>query len=171
MENKDLQEQEVSRVDTGLSFELKSLIDADKAQLENISKYLVSQVADGYIDPVKAFLHNRKIHELAKMNEANLRPYFNDHANVAKGETSIQYNVKITQAETGVKYDYSACGDKIYDKIIKDLEELTEKKKERELFLKSVKSTTGVFDPETSEAWKVEPPIKSGTLGYKTELK
>ena len=166
-----LQEQEAANSNNGLSFELKSLIDADKAKIENISKYILSQVAEGVLDPIQAFLHNKKILELAKLNEINLRPYFNDHANVSKGETSIQYNVKITQAETGVSYDYSTCGDLTWNKLTADLARIKEEIKERESFLKSVKKETGCFDPETSESWVVTSPVRSGTLGYKTELK
>jgi len=166
-----MKEEELENNNSGLSFELQSLIQADKALITDISKHIVAKVANGELDPVKAFLHNKKILELATLNDKNLRPYFNDHAKVSKGETSIQYNVKISQAETGVKYDYKVCGDKIYDDLMEEKEKLDIKIKEREAFLKTIKSKTGVFDPDTSEGWEINPPLRSGTLGYKTELK
>lgn len=168
---KDLQDPQIAEQSNELTFEVKSLLQADKAVITDISKHLVARIANGELDPVRAFLHNKKILELATLNDKNFRPYFNDHARVGKGETLVQYNVKITQAETGVHYDYSACEDLTYNSIMEEFERISALKKEREEFLKTIKKETGAFDPETSESWVIKPPIKSGTLGFKTELK
>ena len=47
--------------------------------------------------------------------------------------------------ETGVKYDYAACGDAEYDEICAEVEKWTNKKKEREEFLKTIKPDQTVF--------------------------
>ena len=41
--------------------------------------------------------------------------------------------------EAGVKYDYSNCEDVIWNDIDKHIQELTEQRKEREAFLKTIK--------------------------------
>jgi hypothetical protein len=45
---------------------------------------------------------------------------------------------KLNQQETGVKYFYEDCGDMVYFDLIKQQEELKEKIKERETYLKNI---------------------------------
>ena len=165
----NLQEQESE--ETGLTFELKNLIHADKSGIEDLSKAIVQQVADGDLDPTYAFIHAKKINELSTLLVNNIKPYMVDKNMPSKGEKLVMYNVEFTQAEVGVKYDYSGTGDRVYEEIMERFNKVKAEKDEREKFLKTIKKPTGTYDTETGEGWEIQPPVKSGTVSVKTELK
>jgi len=167
----EMSEEELSKQESGLTLELQSLMQADKARITDVSQNLVDKVAKGMIDPVKAFIHAKKIHETATLLVENLRPYLNAHLNVAKGETLTMYNIEFTQAELGVKYDYKSCGDPEYEEIMKEFEKIDKRKKAKEKELKGITKARTELDEDTGELIKINPPIKTGAMGYKTELK
>lgn len=69
--------------------------------------------------------------------------------------------------ETGVKYDFDACGDPIYNELAKQKAELDEKLKERTAFLKTIKQSMTVVDDNTGEVASIYAPIKSSTTSFK----
>lgn len=61
------------------------------------------------------------------------------------GKEGIEnHSAKIITKEVGIKYDYSVCNDDEWNVINTRIEQLTEQRKERELFLKSIKQPIGV---------------------------
>jgi hypothetical protein len=79
-------------------------------------------------------------------------------------------------AETGTKYDYSVCGDPIWNRLTSEVETLKEKLKEREVYLKTIKKVTpvgNVLDNDTSELHEnveLYPPVKTSTSSFKQTL-
>lgn len=79
--------------------------------------------------------------------------------------------VKFELMEAGTRYDYTKCGDPIYNELIKRLEVLKAEVKEREGFLKGVPdSGITVLDNETGEVVTVYSPTKTSTSTYKITL-
>lgn len=156
----------------GLTFQLASLYDADKKTIQGISKQIEQRVKDGELDSVKAFIHARKGTELFKDLEERLRPHMESDATVPAGEEGLtMFNCHLQRADTGVKYDYAHCNDAIWNKLDADIKVLSEAKKEREAYLKSIKAKTDELDEETGEAWSINPPIRTGRSGIKVSLK
>lgn len=73
--------------------------------------------------------------------------------------------------ETGVKYDFSSCGDSEYNSLIEQKRVLDEKIKEREALLKRIpyRGTT-LLDEDTGEYYHINPPVRSATEGYITKF-
>src|SRR6185312_2065969 len=91
-----------------------------------------------------------------------------------KGYTSPS-GAKLECAETGSKYDYSACNDLEYVFLTNRLELASKEVKERETFLKAIPQSglpQEKLDEETGELikWTVYPPSKSSTSSYKITL-
>lgn len=166
-----LREFEDANTETGLTLELGSLMQADKALIGDISRHLVDRVACGELDAVKAFIHAKKILEVATSLVDNIRPYLANHLNIAKGEKLVMYNVEFAQTETGVKYDYLSSNDPEYKAIHEEFEILKKKKEAKEKELKAMTTSKTLYDEDTSELIKITPPIKKGKLGYTTEIK
>lgn len=80
------------------------------------------------------------------------------------------YGAKIEVAELGTKYDFEGCGDKEWEYLDKQFKELSEKKKAREFFLKTIKKPMSIVHNETGECYDIIPPIKSSTTGLKFTL-
>jgi hypothetical protein len=78
--------------------------------------------------------------------------------------------------ESAGKYDFSTCGDPVWNRLNAEAEKIDIKKKERESFLKSLKKMTkieNIIDPDTSELFEnveLYPPIKNSTSTYKQTM-
>ena len=81
-------------------------------------------------------------------------------------------SAKIELAETGVKYDFSKCGDFIFDQLSQQLESIEAQLKERKEFLKTVPSSgLSILDETTGQVNTVYPPSKTSSSTYKITLK
>lgn len=96
----------------------------------------------------------------------------------AEGDQKVvttKFGSKYSLAETGTKYDYSKCGDVLYNYYAKEAARIDKLIKEREKFLKSLTAPIKVSypDPETGEMHEdVEliPPTKTSTSSFKLEI-
>ena len=75
---------------------------------------------------------------------------------------------RLEEAESGVKYDYSMCGDSKLRDMYETLEALKVDIKEREMMLRSMPAS-GLADPETGEV--LFPPARSSKTIIKTTFK
>ena len=78
------------------------------------------------------------------------------------GKATIN-GAEVIKKETGTKYDYEACGDAKWSNYAHIISSATESRKEREAFLKALKTPLTVADEETGEIVTLNPPIKSST--------
>lgn len=95
--------------------------------------------------------------------------------NGEKGKFVSKYGTKFSLQEVATKYDYTKCGDPIWTNLNAQIEELKEKIKVRETFLKSLTTAVQMSFPDPSTGELLEnvnlfPPVKSSTSSYKTEL-
>ena len=72
--------------------------------------------------------------------------------------------------EAGTKYDYTSCKDSEWADLQRQLEDVKDRIKDRETFLKSIKKPLDVLDKESGEVTQIFPPIKTSTSTYKAEL-
>ena len=109
----------------------------------------------------------KKLDELSKQYNEKVRQLVSGKIKLQKGESYIKYDVEITEEETGVRYDYSKCNDAEWNQLNDQIEPLLAQRKQREEFLKTIRKE--FVDEETGEI--IQPPIRSGKLGYKLSLK
>lgn len=163
-------EPETAPEERGLSFNISSLLDASKQQITDISKSIVQRVADGEIDVFKAYLHNKKILELATLNEKNLRPHINSKGIPKAGLT--MYNVSFTAKSDASKWDFSECKDREYENLLSDMEVLKEKIKKKETVLKNMDKPEERVDTDTGETYTVYPAKEiTGAENFAASLK
>ena len=89
-----------------------------------------------------------------------------ERAKYGKGECAV-LGFKITEMEAGTSYEYSGCGDVIWDDLNNQMTVLKEKMKDRESFLKAIKEPTDLIDRATGETFLVVPPVKRSTTVLK----
>lgn len=85
------------------------------------------------------------------------------------GKMAVENGVEFTIAEAGVKYDYSA--NEKWVEITKQIDELAEKRKKMEAFIKTLESYRLEVDPETGEQIEWYPASKSSTTIVKCSIK
>ena len=137
-----------------------------------LSSAMINSVLDGEIDPIKAVIQAKSLVETLTLflkdkgvNNLVLRE-------VEKyGKQTSKDGATIAIKEVGSKWDYSECGDPIYNSLSAKKAEIEEKLKERESLLKSTREPRTEVDEETGEVYKVNPPSKSSTTSYAITFK
>lgn len=84
-----------------------------------------------------------------------------------KGEDASYLGAKFAVGEVGVKYDYSGCNDPVWCRLANEKAEIEAKMKEREAFLKGIKTRQTIVDEETGEIYEVTGPSRTSTTSVR----
>src|SRR5690625_568522 len=148
-------------------FNEKRILELSKKDITEVAKSMVSELDEGEKDPVQTLIAINKFSRLCKEIETNIRQIVVNSLTIGYKEVYEAHGVKLQRAETGVRYDYSKCGDSEWSELDKKIKELSDLKKERETFLKAMK--TAVADPDTGEV--INPPKRTATENVKLTIK
>lgn len=141
------------------------------SEISTFVNLFVNEVKAGYVSPVIVATQLKAIEELVKILRAHseLRDLIMDEVTKYPDKTIPVNGAKIEKAETGVKYDFSVCNSSVLNDLYTQLDNLSQKVKAQETFLKSLLNTDNeVFDPQTGE--RLFPPVKSSTSFVKITL-
>ena len=147
-------------------------IPASKEEQSVLSSAMINSVLDGEIEAIKAVIQAKSLVETLTLflkdkgvNDIVIRE-------VEKyGKQTSKDGATIAIKEVGSKWDYSECGDPIYNRLSSQKAEIEEKLKERESLLKSTREPRTEVDEETGEVYTVNPPSKSSTTSYAITFK
>jgi len=112
-------------------------------------------------------LCEKYIYMLTEMKNG-LKPFVETEANKYEGSTVSKFGVSM-QAVDKTKFDFSLNQKWVEQK--KAVEEQSKKLKEIEAFVKSIKSSTTVVDPETGEITEYFPPVKNSNRTIRASIK
>jgi hypothetical protein len=144
-----------------------------KANREELAIQIVEAIDAGELNPLDIHYQVKAMEDFIKVLTGNTR--YKDYVLTEgmKHGKSFEFNgSKMEIKETGVKYDYSKCGDPTWDGLETLASDIKEKQKEREKFLKSVPAEgVEIVSNETGEVIKVYPPSKSSTTSIAVTLK
>lgn len=134
-----------------------------------MAEMAVSAVVNGDIDPIEAHISVSRMEAAIKLYKDNedVRRITLDELS-KYGKTATFGDCKLEEAETGVRYDYSGCGDSKLTELYGRMEGLKAEIKAREDMLKHLQPQ-GAADPETGEI--MYPPVKSSKTSIKTTFK
>ena len=137
--------------------------------IAQLSQQAINAITDGVVDPITAHIN------LSRMEEAIKRVKNNGEVRDIVFKELSKYGQKHTfgdctleEAEAGVKYDYSECGDSILNELMKMKNDIDIQIKARQEMLKHI-PLSGMADPETGEV--ILPPTKSSKTIIKTTFK
>lgn len=129
----------------------------------------ISSVVNGEVDPITAHINISRMEAAIKLYKENADVRDITLRELAKYGKSHQFgDCRLEEAESGVKYDYSPCGDSRLADMYKTLEALKADIKDREDMLKRL-PRTGMADPDTGEV--LFPPARSSKTTIKTTFK
>lgn len=134
-----------------------------------MAEMAIAAVVNGDIDPIKAHIDACRMEAAIKLYKDNedVRRITLDQ--LAKyGKTATFGDCKLEEAETGVRYDYSGCGDSKLTELYGRMEALKNEIKAREEMLKHLQPGEAV-DPNTGEI--MYPPARSSKTTIKTTFK
>lgn len=151
-----------------------ALFQTNKEERQSFTLSLINEIESGNVDPLKIHLQVKCMEDIIKLLNSNTiyKKAVLDAAE-KQGEKSFAYNnSKFEIKETGVKYDYSNCGDTVWQMLEQKCSSAAEDLKQRETFLKTVPSKgMQVLDEQTGEMITVYPPSKSSTTSVAVTLK
>ena len=153
----------------GAISELKRLPET-KAEINTYSKAAICEILDGEVDVLKAYKHMSAIQETfeAIKKDKNVKELAVTEA-LKHGKSFDYYGCNYQVKETGVKYDYSECGDSCLDDLYDELARLKQQIKERENFLKSLKPEMEIADAASGEL--LNAPSKTSTTTVVVTIK
>lgn len=153
---------------------LLALFETNKEQRQSFALQVIDAMREGQADPLKVHLQVKCMEDIIKQLNAN-KLYQDEILNAAStyGQKSFEYNnSKVEIKETGVKYDFSQCGDLDLQLLYEEQAIIDAKVKAREAMLKTVpQSGMTLLVEETGEAITVYPPSKQSKTGVAITLK
>lgn len=160
--------EEIKNNDQELKVVTEGLLISSKSEISDRARNAIKIVQSGEVDKVDAYIYAKKGLQLFTELCKGLKPIA-EGVQLNKGFT--RFNTEFVESMQGVSYDYSECGDVIYEELLAKQEALKEEIKNREKFLQTIVKPTEVYNPETTELYQVQPPIKKGSLGYTIKIK
>jgi hypothetical protein len=153
---------------SGADFEMEQLINMSKRSITEQAQTAVTFVVEGHVDPLKSYAYAKKGLEIFSQLEANLRPLVVKDNRLGKAKENY-HGVEMERAETGVKYDYSACGCPKWQELKEKADHAAAQLKNHEASLKLLK------EPEEriylDEVYTCYPPVRTSADGFKSTIK
>lgn len=141
-------------------------IPSTKQEQRQLAEAFAQKVTDGDVSPISAyvqmkslgnvidgFLKNKEVKDLAI---AEIEKY-------GKGETPSFRGATLRTGETGARYDFTVCGDPVWDELNAQLEQIREQMKKREKYLQLLQAPKTEIDEATGEVYTLYPPARQST--------
>lgn len=141
-----------------------------KSHVNALIESLTFNVSEGITNPlefrVKAKMLIEALEQSIKLTNDDAMTEHMKH-----GKRAEMFGAVVDSVETGVKYDYASTGDAEWMMFDKLVAKYTDKRKQRELFLKTLTKPTHVVDDVTGEILTINPPIKTSSTTLKITMK
>lgn len=147
-----------------------NLMPSTAGEVARFSKSLIESVKSGQLNPLELVV---QLHALTKVYEL-VREEIEDNilkeAEKYPEKVIERYGARIEKAEVGVKYDYSTSRDPVWEGLASEVMMYTERRKEREEFLRALREPLTILNKDTGEIDEVRPPLKHSKTGVKIYL-
>ena len=141
----------------------------ETAPVGELANRAISAVVDGYVDPITAWANIKRIKAAIELFEKDNQVMDITLRELSKYGQQHQFgDCTLEEAEVGVRYDFSECGDSKLADLYAIRDANAAEIKAREAMLKSL-PYSGMADPETGEM--VYPPARSSKTTIKTTFK
>lgn len=142
-----------------------NLLPSSKEEVRRFGNLLKNEILADDKDPLRILVQLKMIEKVLEtvLKDEEIDLHFLREFELYEKEKVIEVNgAKLSQTETGVRYDYDQSGDPVWFDLDKQAKEIAEKKKEREKFLQNIPFDAGIVDSETG-VYISRPPKHSHT--------
>lgn len=150
---------------------LLHLLASTGSQITFFSEAIVNEVKNGSESPLRVLIQLRAMERASKQILDGIKENILTEAAKYPGNSFELWGNKIEKSELGVKYDFSKCGDTVWERLQTDFETAEQRLKDRQEFLKKLKEPITLVDELTGEVVKVNPPDKTSTSGLKVTIR
>lgn len=148
--------------------ELLTIANGNAKELSNqLADQVISSVMDDGANALKQIIMVKALDSALTKIKSKLMPYAIEEFRLENSKEVDINGYRISEATTGVSYDYSNCNHPIYAKLVNQMADLKEQISDIEQMLKSLKSPMEILDKETGEVYTIYPPAKKSTTTLK----
>jgi len=140
--------------------------EVNKTSIKEQSIALLNDLDEGHITPLQLAAQLKFVEDVITNLKEELRQRVIAEQSKYGKERMTFHGATFDIKEAGIKYDFSHCEDAIWNDIDKKMQMLTERRKEREAFLKTLKERFTYVDESTGEIITIYPPQKKSTTTY-----
>ena len=135
---------------------------SNKLEIAQYGRRIKSEILADDRDPLKILKQLKYVEKVIKelLTDHELDNHFLEEGYKYEGESFEHLDCKFSIKETGVKYDYDACGDPVWNDLTAEMNELKDKIKTREKMLQN--AGEGFVD-QNSGVFVTAPPKSSKT--------
>lgn len=153
------------------AMEVLELMPFTRTELDVFTDQVIEAVKGGNANPLQVRAW-KKFNELAfeRIDKETQAEQLRE-ADKYPGDKFEAFGCTMQKGDVRTEYDYLACGDPIYIRLQSILDSAKEQLKQREAFLKTIKSPMPIIDESTGEVVTINPPIKRSTPGLKISVK
>lgn len=148
-----------------------TLTTSTKLEVATRANQIIMAVQEGELDALKAKVICKGWEQLAKQVQDGIDYYALNAATNYGAKSFDVYGASVQMKETGVRYDYSNCGDKEWEDLTDQISALSERKKELEKVLVAHREKWVKTDMETGETYEVLPPVRTAKESLSITLK
>ena len=149
---------------------LINLNPTNKEEAKALSSNLINAVMNGEINPLELHVKLKAMQTAIEDTLKGIKDQVMVEAAKYPDKTFSAFTANIEKAETGVSYNYASCNDEKWHSFNDLVTIMTDKRKEREALLRTLKEPMNVVT-EDGEIVTITPPIKSSTSSIKVTLK
>ena len=141
----------------------------ETAPVGELANRAISAVVEGYVDPITAWCNLRRVKAAIELFEKDSQVMDITQRELSKYGKRHQFgDCMLEEVESGVRYDFSECGDSKLADLYALRDANAAEIKAREAMLKNLPAS-GMADPKTGEM--VYPPARSAKTTIKTTFK
>lgn len=139
-------------------------------EIAKFAKGIIQSVKNGDANPLEALVMMRSLQLLSKEVIEQIEENILNEANRYNEKSIEMYGAKIDKCDVKTEYLYETSGDSQWEELDAQIRTLTERRKEREEFLRAIKDPVLIVNKEGVEEM-VKPPVKRTKEGVKVYLK
>jgi len=133
-------------------------------EIESFAIQTIKQIEDGEYSALELFIKCKAFQKSIDLIIQGIEESALTEAE-REGKSFSKYNASVSIRELGTKWFYDKTNDPTIAEILDEKAEITEKEKDRQKFLKALKTAIVVMNEETGELIQVFPPRKESKTG------
>jgi hypothetical protein len=146
------------------------LMPSKASEVAIFAKQIIENVQNGNANPLEVKVMMRALRAVAEEVEEEIDDNAISEAEKYSEKVVEMYGARIEKAEVGVNYNYASSGLSEWEKLDAEIKALTDRRKEKETFLRALKEPMTVVNESTGEIETIKPPLKKSKSGIKVYL-
>ena len=148
-----------------------NLLANTQTEIDVFSDSVIASVKEGEVSPLKVLIQLRAMERASKRILSMIQENYMNAADLYVEKQFEFLGNLIEKTELGTKYDYTRCGDPVWEQRKAAADSADGLVKEREAFLKALRQPVTIVIEETGEVVKINPPTKTSTSGLKVTIR